>query len=302
MPCNMSVMKQLYGIEEIGNLAQTKLTPLELGFLKASIGLTQIKPNEQTPRIRLVPATCKHASKGNVLGDSNNRWETVHFINHSHWRVKTRISQKEGLEITQALWYESKNGFDNQKIYPLGFSVKRSYCKLGPFTTKLDDGFAVNALYNIRDTYLFLLQGIFYDNGTSMAQMVESQPTKNQLRVVTKLNPENISVFDSNGQYIKPDFMPIQHTKLQCQPGKPCFEFTQNNVKCNVNPPSSSKWIVSMSKHCPDHTKMIPSTKFFQLKSFQNPMYLVWQSQQSDGSNTKISSLLSFANQLAGRR
>lgn len=297
----MSVMRQLMGIEEIGSLAQTKLTPLELGFLGSSMHFMGNNTIHLMPKTKNDQAASKKVTKGNVLGDSKSRWETVHFINHSHWRVKARISQKEGLEITQALCLETRNGFDNQKIYPLGFSVKRSYCKLGPFVSMVDGGFAVNALYNIRDTYLFMLQGIFFDNGTTTAQMIESQTTKNQLRVVTRFDSDSITIYDNRGSEIKPYLMPMQCTKLQCQPNLPCFEFTQNGVRCNINPPPSSKWIVSLTNHSPDHTKMIPSTKYFQLKTIQNPMYLVLQSQQSDNGTIKVSSSVSFTNQLAGR-
>jgi hypothetical protein len=294
----ISDMKRLMGFDEIGDITQIRLSQVEKDFLYEAVGYPQIKNHLLRPKNKRITEHNSSIVKGNVLGDSKSRWETVHFINHNHWRVKTRISQKEGLEITQALCHAGNCGFDNQKIYPLGFSVKRSYCKLSPFYALHDQGISVNAFYNIRDSYMFLLQGIFNDDGTCTAKLTESKATKNQLRVVTKINPTSFSLIDNSGNIINPDSMPLQYTKLQCQPGMSCFEYKQNDdYPCNVYPPVNSKWTFSLSNHCPSHNKTIPSTKYFQSLSVNKPIFMVVQSQSAIETNVKNTSILSFANQ-----
>lgn len=287
-------MKKLLGLDSISELTDGRLFQSEYDFLFNNI--KNLSGNVGVPAFRtsLSSNWQSKSSKGNVLGDSKNRWETVYFHHGKHWKVKARISQKEGLEITQALLKATKTGLANQRIYPIGFAVKRSYCKLGPFLIQHSDGFSVNAFYSIRDANHFLVQSYFYDDGTCSTRFIESKPSKTPLRVVTKLDVRNPRIYDHNGNKFNPDAMPMPHGELQHDNRKPFFEFESYDRVCQALPPENSKWQMSLTNRLPCYNKNIPSTKLYQSIDFGKPVFMVIQSYPNIGSNEKVGAKLLF--------
>lgn len=292
-------MKKLLGLDSISELADGKLSQTEHDFLVDSIKICAGIGDIPAFKVRLSSNLQSKTAKGNVLGDSKNRWETVYFHHGKCWKVKARISQKEGLEITQALFKTTRTGFANQKIYPLGFAVKRSYCKLGPFLVRHSDGFSVNAFYSVRDSNHFLIHGFFSDDGTCSSKLVESKPTKNQLRVITKLDTSNPRIFGLHGAELKPDSMPLLGSRLQCDSNKPFFEFESLGKVCQALPLPNSKWQMSLTNHIPCHSKNIPSTKLCQSIDYNKPVFMVVQSSSNTDTIEKLGSVFSFTDRFA---
>ena len=292
-------MKKLLGLDSISELVDGKLSQTEHDFLVDGIKIFAGIGDIPAFKVRLSSNLQSKTAKGNVLGDSKNRWETVYFHHGKCWKVKARISQKEGLEITQALFKTTRTGFANQKIYPLGFAVKRSYCKLGPFLVRHSDGFSVNAFYSVRDSNHFLIHGFFSDDGTCSSKLVESKPSKNLLRVITKLAVVNPKIFDMNGTELKPDSLPVLSNKLQCDSNKPFFEFESLGKVCQALPLPNSKWQMSLTNHIPCHSKNIPSTKLCQSIDYNKPVFMVVQSSSNTDTIEKLGSVFSFTDRFA---
>ena len=241
--------------------------------------------------------------KGNLLGDSKKRWGTVNFYRGSSWYVRARISQKEGLELTQALFLGTNTGFFSHKIHPFGFAVKRSYCLLGPFLTIFQKAIGVNALYATDDEHLMFMQCYLRENGKVLSRVVESKPSKHPSRFTYKMDMENPIFENEFGEYYMPDHLPVCSDEIHQNSNLPFFAFCSHTRKCSIYPTKNERWECSLSKNQPDYRKNIPSSRHFSLANFsEQSAWLTFQVNHGLDATEKRSPILSFANGLAGGR
>jgi hypothetical protein len=297
-------VKKIQYIDFITNVDGGRLSPTAAAFLHQ---VTRCDPFDNANCCELEKLSIRDLMsnaaaqpvKGNLLGDNGKRWGTVYFYRGSAWNVRARISQKEGMEITQAFFLSTGAGFGNHRIHQFGFANKRSNCTFGPFMTTYRRSFAINALYEQDNGHHVLFQSCFRDNGLSVSRILESKTTRFPARFVYKLNFENVDLINCNGQHFLPKELPVNGCDLLTHPNNHFMTFEVEGRQCRAFGTHNQKWEFSLTKQEPDYRKNIPSTKSFPTHNSSKPAHLTCQVSQGIDPLEKRSLMLSFNDLLA---
>lgn len=123
--------------------------------------------------------TCK---KGNITSDEGGRWGKILSHLEGIWKVRTRISQRLGMEMTMINLPHTSEGFAYHTFVPVDYYLFRSRCKLGPVVANFDNGFVVFAVY-IPNPLISVVQCCwFYKFGKVISQITESEPSFSMAR------------------------------------------------------------------------------------------------------------------------
>ncbi len=260
----MSDVKNLPQIDTIEEIVYGRLSPAVARFMVDALATDPIDGTLCTSMEmleRLKNQNLAQTVKGNLLGDHCNRWGTVHFYRGESWNIRTRLSQKDGLEFTLAVFLPSGSKINRHKFFPSTFDLKRSQCNLGPFMTRYQNGIAVNAMYTTHKVYNFLAQTFFHDNGKTVSIIHESYASKNPFRYLYTLEVFYPTIIDNNGELYQPKSLPVSSAEMSNTPEHPVFKFENNSKVCCLAVPPKSKWEFTVIDDYPKSKKSLPLSR-----------------------------------------
>ena len=175
--CHMEKLSNLFEFEYVlnGRVASHCLSVLRRGLSKDPVHGEKISGAEGFFDSIVAGNNRECGKKGNMVHDDGGRWATVHQERLGRWKVRVRVSQKEGLEITQAYLDSSGTMFGYHRMLSQNYILARSRCKLGPFVIPFSRGFAVGGLFVPHHSFSVLQTCWFYEDGTVVSKVTESE-------------------------------------------------------------------------------------------------------------------------------
>lgn len=200
--------------------------------------------------------TCK---KGNILSDEGGRWGKILSYSEGIWKVRSRVSQKHGMELTMVNLPNTSEGFSYHRFQPVDYLLFRSRCKLGPVVVDFEKGFVIFSVYVPNSSISIVQCCWFYKNGKVISQITESEPSFSMARfdyefdvkeIRTPANPDiwtgvlRLPLKSEICKYIEEDYLAMH-----------IDEFGLCNFgRC----PKSGKWKTGLYRGIPELTQDLP--------------------------------------------
>ncbi len=296
----MSDVRNLPQIDTIEEIVYGRLSPAVARFMVDALATDPIDGTLCTSMETLEKLKNQNLAqtvKGNLLGDHCNRWGTVHFYRGESWNIRTRLSQKDGLEFTLAVFLPSGSKINRHRYFPTSFDLKRSQCNLGPFMTSYKNGIAVNALFTTHKVYSFLMQTFFHSSGKTVSTIYESYASKNPFRYLYALEAYYPAIVDGKGGLYQPKSLPVSSSELPNTPEQPVFIFENRAKACCLTAPPKSKWEFTVINDYPKSKKSLPLCRKATMMGINNEeTHLVMDVTAPHTSSQKRGPVLSFDN------
>lgn len=293
-------MKNLPLIDTIEEIVYGRLSPAVARFMVDALATDPIDGaicTSMETLEKLKNQNLAQTVKGNLLGDLCNRWGTVHFHRGESWNIRTRISQKDGLEFTLAVFLPSGSKINRHRYFPTSFDIKRSQCNLGPFLTRYKSGIAVNALFTTHKVYNFLMQTFFHNSGKTVSIIHESYSSKNPFRYLYALEAYYPAIINGKGELYQPKTLPVSSSELPNTPEQPVFKFENRSKACFLAVPPKSKWEFTVTNDYPKSKKSLPLCRKASMICVKNEeTHLVMDVTAPHMSSQKRGPVLSFDN------